>query len=295
MVRSMTGYGEAQRVLEEGILRVEIKTVNHRFLNASVRTPPGFDKIEHELQGWVRPYLTRGHVHILLSLERPSKRDDSFPELDMQRARHYMNLLRRLRDELDLAGSPDVAAVARFGDIFRAHSQAPTATVDSGLVRELVEEAAQAVVSMREAEGARLRSDMEERLAGLGEQLERIAEHAPGRLLRERDRLRAAVEELAGQTELDEDRLGREVAYLAERWDVNEEVVRFRSHLQLFHDTLRSADGEAVGKRLSFIVQEMHREANTIGAKANDSEIAHASVAMKEEIERLKEQVENVE
>jgi uncharacterized protein (TIGR00255 family) len=292
----MTGFGEAERVLEDGVLRVEIKTVNHRFFNASVRTPPGFDRIEHELQGWLRPLVSRGHVHLVVSFVRPQGRDADLPQLDMHRARHYAGLLRRLRDELDLTGSPDVHAVARFGDIFRVgEAKSEDAAPDTEVVRNLVETAGRALVRMREIEGARLQKDMEERLAVLASEVERVAQRAPERLVRERDRLRAVVAELTGQTELDEDRLTREIVYLAERWDLNEEVVRFRSHLQLFRETLAAGDGEPVGKRLSFIVQEMHREANTIGSKANDSEIAHASVAMKEEIERLREQVENVE
>jgi len=122
-----------------------------------------------------------------------------------------------------------------------------------------------------------------------------VEARAPARLTAERDRLREQIRELADSEDVDEERLAREIAYLAERWDINEEIVRFRSHLDLFRDTLASDVDEAVGKRLSFVVQEMHREANTIGSKANDAAITRASVAMKEEIEKLREQVENVE
>jgi len=140
-----------------------------------------------------------------------------------------------------------------------------------------------------------LEEDLQERLRRLEEELSRIEERAPERLAAERDRLREAIRELSQQSEVDEDRLAKEVAYLADRWDINEEIVRFRAHLQAFRDTLASDPGEAVGKRLGFLVQEMHREANTIGSKANDLEMGHASVAIKEEIERLREQLENVE
>jgi uncharacterized protein (TIGR00255 family) len=122
-----------------------------------------------------------------------------------------------------------------------------------------------------------------------------VRERAPERLVAERDRLRAAVRELAGGVAVDEARLAQEIAYLAERWDVNEELVRFASHVSLFRELLAADAAEPVGKRLSFLVQEIHREANTIGSKANDALIAHRVVAIKEEIERLREQVENVE
>ncbi len=167
--------------------------------------------------------------------------------------------------------------------------------VEETVLRELTEEAARAAVAMREIEGRRLEADLRERLAAVRRELSVIEERAPRRLLAERDRLREAIRELMEQEEVDEDRLARELAYLAERWDINEELVRFRSHLDLFEEALAGDGATPVGKRLGFIVQEMHREANTIASKANDLEIAHASVTVREEIERLREQLENVE
>ena len=122
-----------------------------------------------------------------------------------------------------------------------------------------------------------------------------IARRAPERLIAERDRMRKAVSELAGDVSVDEERLAREIAYMAERWDISEELVRLRSHIELFRQTLDGAADEPVGKRLGFLTQEMHREANTIGSKANDAEIDHRVIAIKEELERLREQIENVE
>ena len=294
----MTGYGEAVRELEDGLLRVEVKTVNHRFLNTTVRTPPAFDRVDVELQSWLRPFISRGHVHLVLSLEGAAGRDGSLPNLDLERARHYAYLMRRLRDELELPGGPDVTSVARFGDIFRSPeggARAQADSVDPEQLKALVEEAVRKLVSVREAEGARLLADMKERLRVLALEADRIQARAPERLTRERDRLRQAVRELTEQQDVDEERVGREIAYLAERWDVNEELVRLRSHIDWFRDTLVLDGAEPVGKRLSFVLQEMHREVNTIGAKANDADIARATVTMKEEIERLREQVENVE
>lgn len=297
MIRSMTGFGEAERGVEGGRLRVEIKTVNHRFLNVSVRTPPGFDRVEHEIQQWIRPFLARGHATVAVILERDeaAARDDELPVIDLARAERYRDLLRSLRGELGLGGEVDLAAVTRFSDIFRApDGRTRTHAVDTSVLQPVVEDAARAVVVMREAEGARLREDMEGRLAALARERDRVAERAPERLTAERDRLRAQIAELMGQDDIDQERLAREVAYLAERWDINEELVRLRAHLDAFAEALGTGT-EPVGKRLSFLVQEMHREANTIGSKANDTVIGHASVAMKEEIERLREQVENVE
>ncbi len=297
MIRSMTGFGEAERAVDGGRLRVEIKTVNHRFLNTSVRTPAGFDRVEHEIQQWVRPFLARGHATIAVLFERDDggPADDELPVLDLPRARHFAGLLRSMHDELELDGGVDVASVLRMGDVVRVpDGRQKGPAVDAEVLRATVEAAAEAVVVMRAAEGARLRDDLEGRLTALRRELAVVAERAPARLVAERDRLRAQIAELAGQDEVDEDRLAREIAYLAERWDVNEELVRFRAHLDAFEEALGNGS-EPVGKRLAFLVQELHREANTIGSKANDAAISHASVAMKEEIERLREQVENVE
>lgn len=293
MIRSMTGFGEAEHPLDDGVLRVQIKTVNHRFLNTSVRTPPGFDRVEHEIQHWIRPLLARGHASISITLDRGDASQDDLPRVDLGRARAYTRLLRSMCDELGLAGEVDLQSLMRFGDIFSAPESGDRPSVDPDVARAAVVAAAQRVVALREVEGSRLADDMRGRLAELRRLVERVHARAPARLAAERDRLRRQIADLVGSEDVDEDRLAREVAYLAEKWDINEEVVRLESHLELFAETLESE--EPVGKRLSFIVQELHREANTIGSKANDPEIGHAVVSMKEEIERLREQVENVE
>lgn len=296
MIRSMTGWGEAVRTVDAGCLRVEIKTVNHRFLNTHFRTPPGFDGLEHQMQAWIRPLLFRGHVSLTVTLERdPGSGDEALPSLDLARAARYKALLTRMATELELAGTVGLEQVARFSEIFRAPEPDRRIDVDPDVLRAAVEEATRAVVGMREAEGGRLAQDLRARAATLGRELDRIRRRAPERLDQERIRLRAIIRDLVESDDIDEERLTRELAYLAEKWDIAEELVRFRSHLEMFVDTLAGAADEGVGKRLGFIVQEMHREANTIGAKANDTEISHAVVGIKEEIERLREQVENVE
>ncbi|MDE2772301.1 MAG: YicC family protein [Gemmatimonadota bacterium] len=293
MIRSMTGWGEAERVTPAGRLRVEIRTVNHRHFNASLRTPHGFDRLEADIQSWIRPRIARGHVSYQLFVEHGGERGAAaLPALDLDRALHYRDLIRRLRQELGLAGDVDVGDVVRLGGVFRA----PAAVdVDPEAVRGVTEEAVHSLVATRESEGSRLAEDLLERLGAIEQGLERVRERAPARLAAERDRLRAAVRELTAEESTDEERLAREIAYLAEKWDINEELVRFRAHVEHFRETLAAPRYEPVGKRLGFLVQEMQREANTIGAKANDLAIARAAMAIKEEIERLREQLENVE
>jgi uncharacterized protein (TIGR00255 family) len=295
MIRSMTGYGDAERESEEGLVRVEVRTVNHRFFNTSVKTPPGLDRFERPIVEGLKRQLSRGHVSASFTIGRNGRGAATDVRADHERARAIKEALEALRDDLAVPGVVDLAMIARFGELLRGPETERGSTLDPEWVEALAEQAASAARLMREAEGLRLERDLGERLDAMEDLLVRVAARAPERLRAERDRLRAAVAELSGQVEVDEDRLAREIAYLAERWDINEEIVRFRSHIELFREALAADGSEQVGKRLGFLVQEMHREANTIGSKANDAEIAQASVGLKEEIERMREQVENVE
>lgn len=295
MIRSMTGYGDAERDTPAGRLRLEVKTVNHRFFNASIKTPSGFDRYEKGIGDALKGYLTRGHVSAFLSIDRASADLKPAPAVDLERARGYQEAIALLKETLGLSGEADLSMMVRFNDIFRAPEVDRTAGVEADTLNGLAAEAGAACRAMREAEGLRLHDDLSGRLDAIGEQLDLVESRAPERLAEHRDRLRESVQELTEAVDVDEERLTREIAYLAERWDINEEVVRFRSHIELFREALAGDGSEPVGKRLGFLVQEMHREANTVGSKANDALIAQASVGIKEEIERLREQIENVE
>jgi uncharacterized protein (TIGR00255 family) len=292
----MTGYGAAERETAAGRLRVEIKTVNHDTFRVSMRLPGALEAHETQIREWLRGELPRGHLNYTLRLETPEGEQAERVTLtvDETRVDEYLRAFAELKERFQLPGTIDLAAIGRYNDIFvRAVAEPPEIAVDD--LREVTLAAAAATAAMRAEEGRRLAADLEERLAAIEAALLVVAERAPARLTAERDRLRAAIAELAGEVATDEDRLAREIAYLAERWDISEELVRLRSHIDFFRDMMRQEGHEPVGKRLRFISQEMLREANTIGSKANDVGIQHQVVAIKNEIERLREQVENVE
>ena len=297
MIRSMTGFGEGEGVTPAGRLRVELRTVNHRYLNVNTRLPTALTRWEGEIREWLRKYFVRGHVNCTVRLDRDSSPTAALGvRLDPEKVAGYLALFAQLRDQYGVAGEPDVSLMTRFGDIFvRDEPDAESMEISADEFRAVIESAALATLVMRGEEGRRLQVDLDGRLAAIERALSEIAEIAPERLRSERDRLRAAVKELAGGINVDEDRIAQEIAFLAERWDINEELVRFAAHIDLFRQLLGASPEEGVGKRLSFLVQEMHREANTIGSKANHAAVAHRVVAIKEEIERLREQVENVE
>jgi len=291
----MTGFGEAELDSPAGRLCVEVKTVNHRYFNANIKTPSGLDKLEGPITEALKRYVQRGHVSVHVSVARRDGARETGIRPDVEKARAYLVALEALRHQMNVPGAVNLEMLSRFPELFRGPETDAIPEVDAALVAELVESAASGARALREAEGERLAADLSARLDAIQRELDAVAARAPARLLELRDRLREQVRELAAQVDVDEDRLAREIAYLAERWDVNEEIVRFRSHVELFREALAADASEPVGKRLGFLSQEMQREANTIASKANDSGMARSAVALKEEIERIREQVENVE
>jgi uncharacterized protein (TIGR00255 family) len=296
MIRSMTGFGEAEIETPAGILRAEVRTVNHRFFSLNIRNPTVLDRYEPQIRDWLKTWISRGHVNLTFRLEGNGGEGESAPALmlDIERARQYARIFRELKEQLDLPGELTIEMLARQADLV-VRDQAEAVELDAEAVRDVTDRAAAAAIAMREAEGRALHVDLEGRLSAIGDAMEVIAERAPARLAHEHARLQRAVAELVAETDVDDDRIAREIAIIADRWDISEEIVRLRAHVDHFRAMLDEDAAEPVGKRLGFLIQEMHREANTMGSKANDAEIEHRVVAIKNEIERLREQIENVE
>jgi uncharacterized protein (TIGR00255 family) len=296
MIRSMTGFGEADVETEAGILRAEVRTVNHRFFSLNVRNPSALDRYEPQIRDWLKGHIARGHVNLTYRLEGSNGEGAGGPvlALDLERAAAYVRMFSDLKERFDLAGDVTLEILARQPDLV-VREQADQPAVDASAVQDVTVRAARAAVLMREAEGRNLYVDLDARLSAIGDAMAVILERAPARLEHERERLRRAVADLVAEVRVDDERVAREVALIADRWDISEEIVRLRSHIEHFRAMLHEEGLEPVGKRLGFLIQEMHREANTIGSKANDAEIEHRVVAIKNEIERLREQIENVE
>jgi uncharacterized protein (TIGR00255 family) len=291
MIRSMTGFGSAEGDVGGAVVAVEVRSVNHRFFNPSIKLPSEFARWEGEVRETLRKSITRGHVTLFARVAR----EQTEGRIDEARFASYVQQLRDLQQRYGLDSTLDVGTILRLPDVLSAQEGAESTP---GTVQELVDivrRAAAAMDAMRAAEGARLCTYIEEHLQLIAESVERIAERAPSRLIEQRDRLRQAVQELAGGIALDEQRLAQEIALLADRLDVSEEIARFRSHLEAFRATLRNAPADGVGKRLGFLLQELLREANTTGSKGNDAVILQDVLAIKEELERIREQVENLE
>jgi uncharacterized protein (TIGR00255 family) len=291
MIRSMTGFGAAAGSVGTARVSVELRTVNHRFFNPSLKLPSELSRWEGEVREALRRAIARGHVTLVARMEREAAGD---AVVDERRFAEALETLRRLQRVHGLDEVVSLATVLRMPDVVRSERAGEM----GGTAEELVGVVRQAIAmltSMRESEGARLGTVLAERIAVVEQALERIAARAPERIVAERERLRAAVSELVGSATIDDQRVAQEVAMLADRLDVAEEIDRFRAHISAFRDTLQRADTEPVGKRLAFLLQEMVREANTTGSKARDAVMTHDVVAVKEELERIAEQVENLE
>ena len=291
MIRSMTGFGQADGAVGTVRVIVDVRTVNHRFFSPSIKLPGLFARWEPEVREAMRLRVARGHVTLSARVERAT---GSGTVIDEARFADAVAQLRRLHAAHGLGGDVDLASVLRMPDVLIAGREDEETGSASELVA-IVERALESLSIARHEEGARLAEVLRRRIEIIDSTLQRIAARAPERVVAHRDRLREAVRELADGVVVDELRLAQEVAILADRMDVAEEIDRFHSHLAAFRATLDAETEEPVGKRLGFLIQEMLRETNTTGSKAADAVILHEVVALKEELERIREQVENLE
>jgi uncharacterized protein (TIGR00255 family) len=287
----MTGFGSAEGNVLGGRLSIEIRTVNHRYYNPQLKLPFELAGIEGPLRERLRQVLERGHVTVSARwLEGPQ--GEGAVAVDLARARQVLTAAKELKKRLKLKGDVDLAFVARQADVLTVQRDG-AANAEWADVEPIVARAAEALLAMRSREGAVLAAELERRLAALEAAAQAIEQRAPERLSAELARLKKAVAELAAGAQVDEQRLVVEVALMADRVDITEELVRLRTHLSACRAAL--ATDAAVGKQLGFLGQELLREVNTIGSKANDALIAQTVIAMKGELEKFREQLENLE
>jgi uncharacterized protein (TIGR00255 family) len=272
-------------------LQVEIRSLNHRHLNLQLKLPPELGPSESLIRDLVRDRIHRGSLTVTANwLVKPP--GAVYVRVDLERARQLAEAMRRLKRELDLAGEVEVGLVARQPEVV-AVEHSSGLVIDPAEVRIPFEAALEAVVAMRRVEGAALGAELERILNSLEQALDAIERRSPQRLLAARDRLRRAVAELLDRPPPDEFRLEQELAMIAERLDIREELVRLRAHIDAARGAI--AAEEAPGRKLAFLGQEMLREVNTIGSKSLDDEISRAVITMKGEVDSFREQVENVE
>ena len=292
MIRSMTGYGSAELERSGQRLTAEVRSVNHRFCEVSLRGPKVALAFEDQIRQLIQERFSRGKFNLTITWVGAGEQGEVL-KLNEPVAQRYVDLMTRLKERFALAGEIDIRTVASLPDLFTWEHTAMSDEESWSLVKDVVERSCDSMNLMKDREGAALARDFDKRLTVIREELDKVSVRAPLRPQEAKERMVARIKPLLDDIEMDPIRIAQEVALLADRLDCTEECVRLAAHLDQFRHLIEN--NEFAGRKLNFLLQEMNREANTIGSKANDVEIGHAVIIMKEEIERIREQVQNVE
>jgi uncharacterized protein (TIGR00255 family) len=292
MIRSMTGYGASALDRDGHRLVAEIRSVNHRFCEVAIRAPKLVSPFEDQLRQLIQDRFARGKLNLTITWSGIGETGEVLRVNDAV-ADQYVRLLDQLRERYRLESGLDVKTLAALPDVFSWEHTALTDEQTWTMLEELIMKACDSMNAMKEREGLALARDLGMRLDLIRSHLDIIATRAPQRPLEAKERLMTRLKPLLADLEMDPVRIAQEVALMADRLDCTEECVRLAAHLDQFRHLIEGS--ELAGRKLNFLLQEMNREANTIGSKANDVEIAHAVIVIKEELERLREQVQNVE
>ncbi|WP_077533791.1 YicC/YloC family endoribonuclease [Massiliimalia massiliensis] len=292
MIRSMTGYGRCQQIRNGRDISVEIRSVNHRFFEFSARIPRVYGYLEEKMKSFVQSKVSRGKVDVNVTVFTIEGKESEV-EINKSLAQGYIEALRELKDEFGLLDDLSLSSISRFGDIFSVRKAAEDEEAVWADVQVVAQEAVDHFIAMRETEGKRLKADVLEKLHHIEEIVSQIEARSPQTVANYRERLTAKMQEVLQDKNVDEQRLLLEAAIYSEKIAVDEETVRLKSHLKQFYQLLET--DQAVGRKLDFLVQELNRETNTIGSKAQDIEITGMVVEIKSEIEKIREQIQNIE
>ena len=292
MIKSMTGFGRCEKIIGGRDITVEIRAVNHRYFDYSSRISRGYSFLDAKLKSFLQTRIARGKVDLFVSIETLDSVDTEVL-VNHSLASGYISALRDLQKRYGLRDDISVMTVARYTDLFTVHQTPEDEDEVWNDVQQVAQEAFQSFYQMRQAEGSHLKEDFLNRTKKILELVSKVEERSPQTVKEYREKLLQRLHEMLVDANIDEQRVLTEAAIFADKVSVAEETVRLRSHVSQFHSMLDS--NEAVGRKLDFLVQEMNREANTIGSKCVDAEIAHFVVDLKAEIEKIREQVQNVE
>ncbi len=292
MLRSMTGFGRGEDTIGGRHIVFEIKSVNHKYFEFNSRIPRGYLFLEDKLKAYIQGKISRGKVDVFLQIETLEETDVQVL-VNHSLASAYVTALQELKERYQLPDEPSLALLSKYSDIFSVHKAPEDEDAVWEAVRQVADQAIASFLKMREAEGARLKADILEKAGEIVALVDQVERHTPETVEHYRERLKAKIEELLQDNRFDEQRVLTEVAIFADKVAVDEETVRLRSHFQQLQKLVDS-DGP-VGRKIDFLVQEMNREANTIGSKSVNSKIAYLVVDIKALIEKIREQVQNVE
>lgn len=292
MIKSMTGFGRAEKLDEERKITVEMKSVNHRYLDINMRMPKKLSIFEASIRTLLKEYIQRGKVDLFITYEDYTK-SGVFIKYNKEIARQYLEYLEQMSDEFGLEQDISAGMLSRYPEVFTMEEQAVDESRLWDLLSQAIREAAGQFVDAREKEGEHLRRDILEKLKGMEAKVDLVEQRSPQILQEYREKLEMKVKELLADTQIEESRIAAEVILFADKICTDEETVRLRSHIRHMANVLSESEG--IGRKLDFIAQEMNREANTILSKANDLETSNLAIDLKTEIEKVREQIQNIE
>jgi uncharacterized protein (TIGR00255 family) len=292
MIKSMTGFGRFEGTAGGRTISVEIKTVNHRFLDFTCKTNRGYGFLEERLKGFISDYIARGKVDVFVGVSE-EENTESIVEINHSLAAGYVNALHELAQKYNIREDISVSLLSRYNDVLTVRKPPEDEEQVWLSVKECAEKAVSGLIAMREKEGEKLKDDVLSRCDVILSLVESVEERSPKTVEEYRQKLVLRMQEILNGVEIDEQRILTEAAIFADKTAVAEETIRLRSHIAQMHEMLES--DAPIGRKLDFIVQEMNREANTIGSKVSDAELAHVVVDIKGEIEKIREQIQNIE
>ena len=292
MISSMTGYGRAEKNYDDGRVTVEISSVNNRFLEFQLRLPKNISELEQKIKKLVGENLSRGKIYLSVTIDNDLSEKANLT-LDGSRADMYFNILKEIQKRYELPGQITLADFVNLPDLITTQSQTIDLDRTWQMIEPVIQKAIEEICAMRLAEGKAIGNDLLLRLDEIDEKLEMIKKRFADGRSQYLEKLKKRINDLVGEIPVDEQRLAAEAAIIADRLDITEEVVRLQAHIDSFRETLKR--DEAIGKRLTFILREIYREANTIGAKSTDYNISALVIDIKETTEKLREQIQNIE
>lgn len=292
MIKSMTGFGRCEVQKDARKFTVELKSVNHRYLDVNIRMPKKLNFFETSIRTLLKSYANRGKVDIFITYEDMSQAQVSV-KYNPAIAAEYMKYLKQMGEEFNLENDVRVSTLSRYPEVFTMEEQSEDEKELWNALKEALEGAFVQFVETRKTEGENLKKDILSKLDNLEEQIVFIEERSPQIVAEYRKKLEEKMQELLADTQIEENRIAAEVILFADKICTDEEVVRLKSHIRHMRDTLE--EKEEIGRKLDFIAQEMNREANTILSKANDIEVSNHAISLKTEIEKVREQIQNIE
>ena len=291
MIKSMTGYGKATLSVENREYQIEIKSVNHRYLDMNIKMPRTISYLEEEVKKTIMTYVKRGKIDVFITFENNSTEGRKI-QINKEIASIYIKELKKLAEEENILANIEVTEISKYPDVLSIQNEQNEEKIKQELI-EVTNQATQKLVEMRSIEGSKMAQDLLQRVEEVQQNVTKISEQSTGLIQDYVVKLESRIKEILPNHEIDQNRLAQEVVIFADKCSVQEEITRLNSHIQQFKNLLQAE--ENMGKKLDFLIQEMNRETNTIGSKANCLEITNKVIDIKTQLENIREQIQNIE